>query len=55
MSVFVEREQGTNKIVGVYVQPQEGRAEEMLPDDHPEVVAFNAEMQARMNPPAASE
>lgn len=36
---FIERDQA-NVIVGLYARPQPGRAEEILPDDHAEVVEF---------------
>lgn len=41
---YVERDLG-GAIVATYARPQPGRAEELLPDDNPEVVAFQ-------NPPA---
>lgn len=37
---YVERD-ATGKIIGDYANPQEGRAEEELPDDHPELAARN--------------
>lgn len=41
MNVFVERD-ATGIIKGVYQNPQPGYADEELPDDAPEVVAFRA-------------
>lgn len=43
MIVYVERDE-SGKIIGVYANFQEGFAEEALPEDDPEVVAF-------LNPP----
>lgn len=43
MIVYVERDE-TGKIIGIYANFQEGFAEEALPEDDPEVVAF-------LNPP----
>ena len=40
--MFIERKNGA--ITGLYKQPQPGYAEEELPDDHPEVLAY-------LNPP----
>lgn len=37
---FVERD-GQNKVVGTFARPQPGRAEEVLPDDHFDIVDFN--------------
>ena len=37
--MFAERDEA-GKIVGLYGRPQPGRAEEVLADDHPDVVAF---------------
>lgn len=39
MMPYVERD-GTTAIVGLYARPQPARAEELLADDDPEVVAF---------------
>lgn len=44
---FVQRDD-SNKIIGVFRQPQPGYAEEELADDNGEVVAF-------LNPPASTE
>jgi hypothetical protein len=44
MAVYAERDDAGN-ITGVYANPQPGYAEEELPNDHPEVVAF-------INPPS---
>lgn len=41
--MFIERDRD-GKIKGVYKQSQKGYAEEELPDDHPEVLAY-------LNPP----
>jgi hypothetical protein len=41
--MFIERDEA-GKIKGVYSQPQPGYAEEELPDDHPDVMAY-------LNPP----
>ena len=38
---FVRRDR-KNKIIGVFARPQPGEAEENLPDDDAEVVAFRA-------------
>lgn len=38
MSKFVERDNGV--VIGVFANLQPGYAEEELPDDHPDVVAF---------------
>lgn len=41
--MFVQRSKD-GKVIGVFGQPQPGYAEEELPDDHPEVLAY-------LNPP----
>ena len=42
---WVQREAG--RVVGVFASQQEGSAEEELPDDHPDVLAY-------LNPPPAT-
>ena len=37
---YIERDKDTNKVKGVYRQLQKGYAEEFLPDDNAEVLAY---------------
>jgi hypothetical protein len=39
---FVKRDRDTGVVRGVFANAQPGRAEEELPDDHPDVLAFRA-------------
>ena len=39
MTLFVERDQ-QGKVAGVFARPQQGLAEEALPDNDPEIIAF---------------
>ena len=43
--IFVERDKG-GRVTGLYANRQQGYAEEELPDDHPDVVAFTNRLSA---------
>lgn len=53
MSRFVQRD-SDGKLIGHYANPQPGYAEEELPDDHPDILAWQAARKPKAVDPAGA-